>query len=165
MFLRAGKLLGAARVTEVRYLKKVHYLMTLSGPLHTLVWPFQAVTTFPRILTTFWYLKVWPGSGSAWIRIGLAPWIRIRIIIEIKSWIRIRIDPHHCKNGYSYSSGYYRSFQFWPVFWICDILVRIMIRIRIQLFISIRIQIRIRIHGAKPMRTQADPDSFKSKRV
>ncbi len=28
-----------------------------------------------------------PGSGSAWIRNGLAPWIRIRI--EIKSWIRI----------------------------------------------------------------------------
>ncbi len=35
----------------------------------------------------------------AWIRIGLAPWIRIRIEIK-KNWIRIRIktnaDPQHC---------------------------------------------------------------------
>ncbi len=40
--------------------------------------------------------KVWPGSGSAWIHIGLAPWIRIKV----KSWIRIRTetsaDPKHC---------------------------------------------------------------------
>jgi hypothetical protein len=39
-----------------------------------------------------------PGSGSAWIRIGLAPWIWIRI--KIKSWIRIGIeisaDRQHC---------------------------------------------------------------------
>ncbi len=33
--------------------------------------------------------KVW--SGSAWMRIGLASWIRIRIRTEIKSWIWIRI--------------------------------------------------------------------------
>ncbi len=38
-----------------------------------------------------------------WIRICLAPWIRIRIRIEIKSWIRICIrietnmDPQHWK--------------------------------------------------------------------
>jgi hypothetical protein len=37
--------------------------------------------------------KVWPGSGSrsTWIRIGLAPWIHIRIRIEVKNWIRIRV--------------------------------------------------------------------------
>jgi hypothetical protein len=46
--------------------------------------------------------KVWPGSGYAWIHIGLAPWIRIRlrIRIEVKSWIRIRnktnAEPKHC---------------------------------------------------------------------
>ncbi len=47
------------------------------------------------------YFKVWPGSGSGspWIRIDLASWIRMRI--EIKSRIRIRIrietnaDPQH----------------------------------------------------------------------
>jgi hypothetical protein len=44
---------------------------------------------FSRQSPTFWDGKVWPGSGSAWIRIGLVPWIRIRI--EAKSWIRIRI--------------------------------------------------------------------------
>jgi len=29
--------------------------------------------------STFFDFKVWPGFGSAWIRSGLAPWIRIRI--------------------------------------------------------------------------------------
>ncbi len=35
------------------------------------------------------YGPVRKGSGSTWIRIGLAPWIWIRI--EIKIWIRIRV--------------------------------------------------------------------------
>jgi hypothetical protein len=33
----------------------------------------------------------WSGSGSPWICFGWAPWIRIQICIEIKSWIRILI--------------------------------------------------------------------------
>ena len=43
--------------------------------------------------STFCYGKVGPvsGSRSAWIRIGLAPWIQIRIRMEVKSWIRIQI--------------------------------------------------------------------------
>jgi hypothetical protein len=32
--------------------------------------------------------KVWPRTKSAWICIGLAPWIRIRIIATE--------DPQHC---------------------------------------------------------------------
>ncbi len=42
--------------------------------------------------STFCESQFWSGSGSAWIRIGLASWIRIRIriSIEVKSWIPIR---------------------------------------------------------------------------
>ncbi len=38
----------------------------------------------------FLQLKFWSGSGSTWIRIGLASWIRIRI--EIKSRIHIETN-------------------------------------------------------------------------
>jgi hypothetical protein len=34
-------------------------------------------------------LHYFPVSGSVWNRIGLALWIRIRIRIAVKSWIRI----------------------------------------------------------------------------
>ncbi len=151
--------------------------MALSGLLHTLVRTFQAVKAFPRILTTFWDLKVWPGSGSgfgsAWIHISLAPWIRIRIwiSIDIKSWIPIRIDPHHCKNGYRYlySSCYHHSFRFWPMFWIHDILVRIMI----QILGSVHLitdpdpdpTFYLNANPDSGSQTNADKDSFTSQKV
>jgi hypothetical protein len=37
-------------------------------------------------------VKVWPRSGSGWIRIGFALWMRIRI--KVKSWIRIPIETN-----------------------------------------------------------------------
>ncbi len=37
------------------------------------------------------------GSGSAWIPIDSALWIRILVRIEVNSWIRIRADPHWFK--------------------------------------------------------------------
>ncbi len=46
---------------------------------------------------TFCDGKVWSGSGSAWIRIGFAAWIRF--CIEIKTWSgsgnEISVDPQH----------------------------------------------------------------------
>ncbi len=64
---------------------------------------FLPITYFKNIfyvkILQFCDFKVWPESGSAWIRIGLASWIWIRIRIEIKSCIRIRAktsaDPQH----------------------------------------------------------------------
>ncbi len=54
--------------------------------------------------STFCDYKVWPGSRyrSAWIRIFLAPWIRIQIRIGIKKrldpdshWNQTNADPQH----------------------------------------------------------------------
>ncbi len=72
----------------------LHFKMLLY--LRSSFWPI----TYPYFTcekSTICDLKLWPGSGSAWIRVDVAPSIRIRI--EIKSWIRIRIetnaDPQH----------------------------------------------------------------------
>jgi hypothetical protein len=77
--------------------------------------------------STFSDGKVWPGSGSRWIRFGLAFWIRIRIRIhiEVKSWTRTRIetnaDPKHwfkfnqilSEQNYEICIGF--TFQFFEV--------------------------------------------------
>ncbi len=80
-----------------QYQDAVLWVRIRMGPHSFFVYIFHV-----KLFVTVWPVPgtVWPGlgSGSAWIRIGLAPWIRIRI--EIKDQIRIHIennaDPRHC---------------------------------------------------------------------
>ncbi len=78
----------------------------------TLVWIIIHKVYFSCQNTIFCVGKDWPGSGSPWIFIGFAPWIRI--LIEIKSWIRIRI--HFYKVTLNLRDNLIMSFFTWPNF-------------------------------------------------
>ncbi len=53
-------------------------------------WLVTAINYMFHVKIRLLWRKVWPGSvsGSAWIPIGFAPWIRI----EAKSWIKLRSE-------------------------------------------------------------------------